>query len=113
MTVREDAGVFIVIVTGEVDHDEDDLLDAAWEEAADAGLPATVVDLSGVTFADSTLLNTLLHAHDHHRANGRALLLAGPLQPVVQALFSHTGTLTHFTFVPSLRHVLHKRKAEG
>ncbi|MFC8494780.1 STAS domain-containing protein [Streptomyces sp. NPDC057235] len=110
--VREDAGVFIVIVAGEVDHDEDDLLGAAWEEAHDAGPSATVVDLSGVTFADSALLNTLLHAHERHRDDGRALLLAGPLHPEVRALFTLTGTFTHFTFVPSLQHVLHKRKTE-
>ncbi|MCX5401282.1 STAS domain-containing protein [Streptomyces sp. NBC_00102] len=91
--------VFVIEVTGAVDQAERDLLAAAWLEAAEAGLPATVVDLSGVTFGDSGLLNELLVAERGHRLRGRAFIIAGPLRPQVRRLFTVTGTLDHFVVV--------------
>ncbi|MEU3828957.1 STAS domain-containing protein [Streptomyces sp. SID486] len=93
--------VFEITVRGEVDYEENDLLQAAWAEAEEAGLPVTVVDLSRVTFADSGLLNALLDSWRRHRAAGRELILLGPLHPTVERLFSLTGTLEHFTFTDS------------
>ncbi|MEU2062542.1 STAS domain-containing protein [Streptomyces sp. NPDC013455] len=93
--------VFEITVSGEIDYDENDLLQAAWAEADDAGRPVTVVDLSRVTFADSGLLNALLDAWRQHQAAARELILLGPLHPTVDRLFSLTGTREHFTITNS------------
>ncbi|MFJ5221125.1 STAS domain-containing protein [Streptomyces sp. NPDC088354] len=52
-----------ITVRGEVDGHG---LDAAWAEAAEAALPVAVIDLSGVSFGDSALLNLLMRAQRHH-----------------------------------------------
>ncbi|MEU3844276.1 STAS domain-containing protein [Streptomyces sp. NPDC028635] len=93
--------VFEISVRGEVDYDEDDLLQAAWAEAEESARPVTVVDLSQVTFADSGLLNALLEAWHQHRADGRELILLGPFRPPVERLFTLTGTRDHFTVTDS------------
>lgn len=93
--------VFEITVRGEVDYEENDLLQAAWAEAEDAARPATVVDLSRVTFADSGLLNALLDAWRRHRATGRELILLGPFHATVERLFTLTGTREHFTVTDS------------
>ncbi|MFH9671738.1 STAS domain-containing protein [Streptomyces sp. NPDC017405] len=93
--------VFEITVRGEVDYEENDLLQAAWAEAEDAARPATVVDLSRVTFADSGLLNALLDAWRRHQATGRELILLGPFHATVERLFTLTGTREHFTVTDS------------
>lgn len=98
VTVRRQKNALLVIVCGAMDAAEEDLLAAAWDEADEMGLAVTVVDLSGVTFGDSTLLNTLLQAqHRHHRSN-RSLIIAGPLEERVHRLFGLAGVLPHLTF---------------
>ncbi|MDF3301478.1 STAS domain-containing protein [Streptomyces tropicalis] len=99
--VTHHAHVFEIVVRGEVDYDECDLLHAAWAEADEQALPATVVDLSGVAFGDSGLLNALLAARRRHAAEGRALILLGPLQEAVRRLLAVSGTLDHFTVTDS------------
>ncbi|MGW3304607.1 STAS domain-containing protein [Streptomyces rubiginosohelvolus] len=65
---------------GDFDADERDLLLSVWVGADDRNLPVTVLDLSGVTFGDSSFLDSLLLARRHHWAS-RRLVLAGPLPP--------------------------------
>ncbi|MEU6772280.1 STAS domain-containing protein [Streptomyces sp. NPDC046759] len=93
--------VFEVMVRGEIDYDESDLLNAAWDEADECGLPATVVDLTGLTFGDSQLLRSLLDARRRHQESGRAFVLLGPLHESVVRLLSISGTLEHFTLTDS------------
>ncbi|MFD7079090.1 STAS domain-containing protein [Streptomyces sp. NPDC059918] len=52
-----------------------------------------VVDLTGVTFADSSLLHALLDAR--HR-----IVLAGPLPRQFRRLLDRTGTMRQFTTTP-------------
>ncbi|MFG2606450.1 STAS domain-containing protein [Streptomyces sp. NPDC048514] len=93
--------IFEITVRGEVDYDECDLLRAAWAEADEAALPATVVDVSGVTFGDSQLLSALLEAQRRHHTSGRSFILLGPLHDSVLRLLTVSGTLGHFTVADS------------
>ncbi|MFF0885568.1 STAS domain-containing protein [Streptomyces sp. NPDC003456] len=86
-----------ITVSGELDHEDAEDVEAAWQVAERAGLPTTTVDLSRVTFADSMLLNALLAARHRHLGDGRRLVLLGPLPPSVHRLLEISGTLEHFT----------------
>ncbi|MEU6807769.1 STAS domain-containing protein [Streptomyces sp. NPDC046831] len=101
MQVRKHERIFEISVRGDVDYAETDLLEAAWAEADEAGTSATVVDLSGVTFGDSGLLNALIAARQRHLASGRSLILLGPLQESIVRLLRLTGTFEHFTITDS------------
>ncbi|WNO71588.1 MULTISPECIES: STAS domain-containing protein [unclassified Streptomyces] len=72
------------------------LQDVLAESAGDAAV-RTVLDLSRVTFGDSSLLNLLLSTHSEQN-----LVLAGPLSPPVHRLFQVTGTDTIFAIAPDL-----------
>jgi anti-anti-sigma factor len=87
----------VISVRGELDYEDAELLEAAWQTADHSGLSTTAVDLTQVTFADSMLLNALLDAHRRHHADDRELVLLGPLQPPIRRLLELSGTLEHFT----------------
>ncbi|MDJ1645209.1 STAS domain-containing protein [Streptomyces pakalii] len=76
--VHEERGVFVVVASGDFDVDERDLLLSAWDEADERNLPVTFLDLSGVTFGDSSFLDSLLLARRRHRTADRRLVIAGP-----------------------------------
>uniref|UniRef100_A0AAU2VI80 STAS domain-containing protein n=1 Tax=Streptomyces sp. NBC_00008 TaxID=2903610 RepID=A0AAU2VI80_9ACTN len=57
---REDRGALVLAVTGDLDIDNVAPLGAALENAAAGGEGPVVVDLSDVSFADSTTVNVLL-----------------------------------------------------
>ncbi|WP_079177767.1 STAS domain-containing protein [Streptomyces mangrovisoli] len=97
MHVTRHQDIFVITVRGELDFDDAEDIDAAWEQAERAALPTTAVDLSQVTFADSMLLNGLLEARRRHAADGRELVLLGPLRPAVSRLLEVSGTLAYFT----------------
>ena len=76
-TERDDSSDNVVIVvTGDVDlgtaPDFEDELARAVEEGLDAGL---VIDLTGVSFIDSTGLNALVRAFERQRLAGESLAL--------------------------------------
>ncbi|WP_371525156.1 STAS domain-containing protein [Streptomyces sp. NBC_01283] len=52
---------------------------------------ATLLDLSMLTFADSTLLGLILQARIDHEQEQRPFVLAGPLHSAVQRLLELTG----------------------
>ncbi|MFB7741157.1 STAS domain-containing protein [Streptomyces sp. NPDC056132] len=89
--------VFVITLRGEVDHDDAPALQAAWDAADHAMLPTTALDLSQLLFGDSMLLSALLRAKHRHDADGRDLILLGPLQPAVHRLLDVSGTLDYFT----------------
>ncbi|MFJ1901222.1 STAS domain-containing protein [Streptomyces sp. NPDC088115] len=70
----------------------------ALTSVAGAGGRRTVVDLSGVDFADSAGLHALLHGQRKHDQAGVTLVVAGPLSMKVRRLFEVTGTLGVFRF---------------
>ncbi|MEU9099957.1 STAS domain-containing protein [Streptomyces sp. NPDC048361] len=92
------SGAAILRLAGEFDVDTVGPVRRALEKAAgDDAVRRTVVDVAGVTFADTSLLNVLLDARkDHH------LVLAGPVQREVGILLALTGTSGLFTLAPSV-----------
>ncbi|MFF7333345.1 anti-sigma factor antagonist [Streptomyces sp. NPDC008150] len=76
ITRREEGGVLVLAVGGEID--EDTGTQFRQELLPDGGRPApyTVVDLTRVTFMDSTGINVLITAH-HALPDGGWLRLAG------------------------------------
>ncbi|MEU5452931.1 STAS domain-containing protein [Streptomyces californicus] len=102
----EERGTFVVVVSGEFDMEEQELLLAAWGEAERRNLPVTAVDLSGVTFGDSSFIHGLSQGWLRHRDSGRKLVLAGPLHPRLEMLLDLTGVLEHFDTVASLADAL-------
>ncbi|MFI5972627.1 STAS domain-containing protein [Streptomyces sp. NPDC051452] len=76
--------VDVVTVCGEIDHDcAGQLLEALTADTADAGGSRTVVDLSGVTFIDSSGINALITAH---RTAEGGLSLARPTASVLRVI---------------------------
>ncbi|MVO85517.1 STAS domain-containing protein [Streptomyces sp. p1417] len=78
-------------------RDELDLKDTAEATLAlsraltDTSTAGTLLDLSGLTFADSTQLNVILRAHAEHQDALRPFVLAGPYRSGVARLFEVTG----------------------
>ncbi|MGW6054312.1 STAS domain-containing protein [Streptomyces sp. NPDC055189] len=77
-------GTWVVAVRGEVDASSIYPLHRATQAAAEA-VPTLVLDLSAVTFADSSALNLLITLH-----HTTTLRVAAP-QPQLQHLLSITG----------------------
>jgi anti-anti-sigma factor len=94
---------YLVGVVGDVDYDSATELEAALRSAVtEPSCERTVVDLSGTDFADSTILNVLLSAQQLHRRAGRPMFVAGPFSRTLHRLFDVTGTVNHFTLVPTV-----------
>ncbi|WP_199528142.1 STAS domain-containing protein [Kitasatospora sp. SolWspMP-SS2h] len=83
---------------GQLDWDRGQDFADRLEAALRAGAGTVVVNVSGLEFVDSSVLNTLLAAHGRQRAAGGALVLEGPLLPTVEGFFGITGVLGYFTF---------------
>ncbi|MEW2547304.1 STAS domain-containing protein [Streptomyces sp. NPDC047002] len=97
-----DGGARVVRATGALDDENAYLLEEALERADLEGARRVVLDLSAVSFADSTVLHVLLRA----RGRSRRLVLAGPLGSAVGRLFEVTGTRTAFTFAETVEAAL-------
>lgn len=90
------SGLARVKVSGEVDIAVAPALATALSTAAHDA-EQVIVDLSGVTFIDSTGLHVILTAQDELRqSGGRLVLIRGPSQ--VQRLFEITGVANRLEF---------------
>ncbi|WP_406396836.1 STAS domain-containing protein [Streptomyces uncialis] len=87
----------VIRVTGELDMDRAQALRVDLEKAIEAapGSAAVTVDLSDLTFCDSSGLNVLLGARLHAQEAGHVLRLAGPPRQVLN-LLEMTGAITLF-----------------
>ncbi|MFF2775919.1 STAS domain-containing protein [Streptomyces sp. NPDC058052] len=94
------AGVWLLDVRGEFDRDTLPCLRAALDDAYAAGAARIALDLSGVTFGDSSFLSALLQAHHDHED----LLLVGPFTGQIRRLFEVTGTDRVLTLAPDRDH---------
>ncbi|MFB6710324.1 STAS domain-containing protein [Streptomyces sp. NPDC056333] len=98
--VRLDQQERVAVITpvGDVHlHNLADVVDVLAQVLSDTSTDATLLDLSEVTFADSTFLNQLIQALSDHTSIARPLVLTGPLQSAVRRLLEITGT---DTFLP-------------
>ncbi|MEU3409112.1 STAS domain-containing protein [Streptomyces sp. NPDC006670] len=92
----------VISLRGEVDEEAAPLLARALAQASEGGPPRTVVDLSGASFVDSSVLHALLTAQRAHAASGSVLVLAGPLHTAVRRLLDVTGAAPAFRLADSL-----------
>lgn len=96
-------------LTGEIDV----AADAAVRARVDAAAAGTlVIDLSAVTFMDSSGLRELLRARKECDRRGGRLVLAG-VPPTLARLFDLTGTAAMFEIAPTLGAALARVEAEG
>ncbi|MEU3342221.1 STAS domain-containing protein [Streptomyces sp. NPDC006668] len=75
-------GILVLSLAGEIDHDTGPILRQALSDAD----PRIVVDLSQVTFMDSTGINILIAAHNALAQAGGWLRLAAPTRTVLRTL---------------------------
>ncbi|MGK3938313.1 STAS domain-containing protein [Streptomyces caeruleatus] len=82
-------GIRVVTLRGDIDHDVKDELTAALlpEDGTDDGpAPRVVVDLSGVTFLDSTGINVFVHVHHRVSAAQGWVRLAAARESVIRVI---------------------------
>jgi anti-sigma B factor antagonist len=94
-SMRE-AGSVTVAVAGEIDLSTADQLDAAIREAEETETKRIVVDLSSLTFVDSTGLSVLLAAIKRTRRDGNRLSFIPSKHEAVTRLLALTDTTEMF-----------------
>jgi anti-anti-sigma factor len=94
--------VSVLVLSGEVDVAASGAVRARVDEAAAGRL---VVELSEVTFVDSSGLRELLRARMECERRGGRLVLAG-VPPVLERLLDLTGTSSMFAIAPTLEDAL-------
>ncbi|MEU7426290.1 STAS domain-containing protein [Streptomyces sp. NPDC040750] len=78
-------GIRVLTLAGEIDHHTGDALRQALD-VADVPQPRVVLDLSQLTFMDSSGINILLAAHRAFSEAGGWLRLAGPAGSVMRTM---------------------------
>ena len=96
----------LVTVRGEVDLETAPQLAETLAELANGTIR---VDMSAVTFLDSSGLNALTAAHRHITRAGRRMIICGPLDPIVQQVFEITGLDDVFAIDDSVREQVEQR----
>ena len=92
-------GVALVAVSGELDLASVDELRTALRTAAATRSPSVVVDVSDVSFIDSTALAALLRSNDELSSNGVQMVMACPPGPV-RRLLTMTSLDDRLIFAP-------------
>jgi anti-sigma B factor antagonist len=95
----------VVVPPNEIDLATEELLcvllDTKWTVGSDL-----VIDLSSVTFMDSTAIHWLFSARERAHQAGRQLRLIGPEQGHVERLLAIVGVAELFPIYPSLEKAL-------
>lgn len=94
----EGQGTVRVTLEGELDARSGSRLDAELARVETRSKPGILfLDLSGLSFIDSSGLRVLFHAERRARAEGRRIVLV-PGNGVVHRVFEITGALARFVF---------------
>ncbi|GII61146.1 anti-sigma factor antagonist [Sphaerisporangium krabiense] len=107
-TVHVDAGsgdpqpspVRTLVLTGELDHGSASALQRAFDEAYAAEARYLVIDLTGLTFCDSTGISVFLGARRALAAREGGVVLAG-LNQRIERIFRLTGVARAFATYPT------------
>lgn len=102
VSIEEHTGAYsVVVVSGEVDLHTAPKVQYAIERAAgDEGASAVVVDMSAISFIDSTALSMFTRARRSLEERGKSLRIAKPSE-AVERIFSVTGFRDYFDIFPS------------
>jgi anti-sigma B factor antagonist len=100
-----EAGHHVIAVRGEIDLFTAPELKQALTEAVEAGDYRVVIDLTDVSFLDSTALGVLIGAVKRLRSRGGALAIVNTETSIAKT-FEITGLDQIFTIVPSRREAL-------
>ncbi len=100
VTEESDGRSMVVSLTGEIDVAAAPTVREYLEQAA-ARQGSLVVDLSGVSFIDSTALGVLIGIHKECGSTGTDMSLV-ITEPRILKVFEITGLTELFTIVPSL-----------
>jgi anti-anti-sigma factor len=90
ITRPANSSVDYVQILGDVDLSNTDELNAAATRLIDADGDSICVDLGGITFMDSTLVEFLLHVQGSERHSQRELVLCRP-RPMARRVIHVTG----------------------
>jgi anti-sigma B factor antagonist len=90
ITRPANSSVDYVRILGDVDLSNSDALDAAALRIIDGGGDSICVDLGGITFMDSTLVEFLLHVRGGEGRSPRHLVLCRP-RPMARRVIEVTG----------------------
>jgi anti-sigma B factor antagonist len=101
------SGVVLLALEGEFDLAAAPVLRERLETAGTGGARAVVLDMSEVTFVDSSALRVLLRADAVLREHGVRLTLAA-LQPAVARLLELTRTTDALTLAPTVAQALER-----
>lgn len=103
--VKWDGSICLITVEGEVDLATVDTLKMALEEAAGATGTSVIVDLTSVSYMDSSGFAALLEAARHMKAQSGALHLAG-CNPNIARMMEITRLNTVFALHPTQKDAL-------
>jgi anti-sigma B factor antagonist len=92
LRARDHEGIMVVEVAGELELHNAPQLRAELLRACEVDQPCVVVDLSGLTFIDSTGIGVLVGALKRTREHGGVLTLVCPV-PRIRRVFEITGLL--------------------
>ncbi|MFI8194807.1 STAS domain-containing protein [Streptomyces sp. NPDC085946] len=102
-TATED--ISVVTLHGDIDHHNSDHLARTLLFPHGAATARTVINLSAVTFIDSSAINALITAHHAAHRSGGWLRLAGPAASVLHVI-RIVGLDTIVPCYPTLHHAL-------
>lgn len=103
-------GVIVLALEGEFDLAAAPTLRERLADARGAGARGVVLDMTEVTFVDSSVLRELLRADAEMDSEGGPLVIAAPRPPVARLLeLTHTAGL--LTVAPTVAEALHRAAA--
>lgn len=103
----------LIAPSGELDISSVPSFRAAGERAWRDGHGGVVVDLSEVSFIDSTGLGAIIELHGHLRRQQRELYVVAPAGSAAAALFARTGFAGHLRLFESRGEAMRGLQADG